>query len=122
MSTELEPITRADDRTITVTLTDLAGQPFDWTGSKLWFTAKRLVGDSDANAVIQKTSDPGGGITFPAAGTAKIEIDSADTASLPNSKVTRLFWDVQILTADGKKHTVDSGRMSVGTEITIATS
>lgn len=110
---------RGDTRTLTITVDDTDGTPYAWAGSKLWFTAKTAYTDTDTDAVIAKTSDPGEGITFPADGQAKVVIDHADTADLPNER-TVLFCDVQLLTADGDIYTIDVGQIIIGNEVTFA--
>lgn len=104
---------------LTVDLKDVGGGLYPWAGCKLWFTAKVNLFDSDANAVIRKDSDPGGGITFPSDGVAKIAIAHADTVNLPTQKVT-LHCDVQLKTAGGKINTVESGKVTVSPDATLA--
>lgn len=113
-----DPITRGDDATLTVTVTDPAGAPFALDGKTLWFTAKRKYSDPDEAAVIAKKS--GEGIELLGdPGKAVVAINAADTANLPNRETT-LVCDVQLL--DGTKvRTVARDTLTVEPDVTRTT-
>lgn len=69
------------------------GSPLDLTGYTLWFTAKRAIADTDAQAVFQLTNGAGITITDAAAGAFAINPRRADTSSLTED--VRLYVDVQ---------------------------
>lgn len=73
----------------------------DLTGCKLWFTAKERRSDDDADAILQKTSDIGGGITILDApgGLARIALTPAESALFSSARL--YFYDVQIKTPTG---------------------
>src|SRR5438034_10811155 len=76
-----------------------------WT--KFWFTAKKSIDDTDANAVMQLTSLPNGGIDpiDTAVGTYRVTISSINTDSLDNN-YKRLYCDIQGSDEDGKVWTL----------------
>lgn len=87
------------------------------TGGTIYFMAKRRLTDADADAILSKTSEEGGGITIEdaIAGTIITRIDPADSRVLSNSK-TRLCYEVEI-----EKNTniyyIDSGDLTVLPEL-----
>lgn len=110
-------IRRGDSRVLAITdAVDAAGAAYAWTDDQIRFTVKRSLADSDAEAVFQKTRESGA-IVPGAAGEATIRIDPADTAGLPDQAIV-LEWDLQVTTAAGDVHTLDSGRITVDPEVT----
>lgn len=103
-------MTRGDDRTISVTLTD--GAVFS-ESDVVRFTIKRRHGDSDANAILAR-STTAGDITI-TAGTASTSIPAAATDALPAP--VRLVYDWQAVTAAGKV-TLDKGTITVEPDVT----
>ena len=79
---------RGDDRTFTVTVTGI-----DLTAAELTFTAKRHIGDSDDDAIIQLTTPTD--IEVTSATTADINIPASATEDL--TRETLLYWDLQIV-------------------------
>lgn len=89
-------VIRGDSATLTMTLVDPAGDPYDLTDSFLWFTVRDL---------IAKTTDDGIVIDMdPTTGVAVVMIAAAETSPAPNYRVAYPY-DVQILTADGETQT-----------------
>ena len=83
MSRDLK-IFRGDSPCFEITVTQPDGGKPLVGAQKLWFTAKRLLSDSDEQAVIRKSTASGEGIVITDAeqGKATLRIDSADTASI----------------------------------------
>lgn len=106
--------------------------PFPLAGCFLWFTAKRSITDTDAQAQISKDSSPSGGIaiTDAPAGKGVLFIDPDDTANLvvPTNVAERdkssykhtLFYDLQLKTTGNEIFTVAHGRLNVEPDITQA--
>lgn len=89
-----------EDRALDVTLTEPDGvTPVDLSspGILLWFTAKRLSTDADADALIQRTRADGITTTNAVAGQVTIAIPGAATDGLAG--VVDLFCDVRMLRA-----------------------
>jgi hypothetical protein len=95
------------------------------TGAKLWFTAKRNVGDTDSLAVISLSTTAGGiTITDAAAGLAQLVIPSSATASLLTPlppAALYLFYDIQLREADATVTTMFSGKLRIMADITQST-
>ena len=77
----LSPFYRGDTKVFTLSFKDGAGNPIDITGHELWFTMKKAVDDTDANAVLQKQ------IVFPAGtdsenGTGALTLNSDETGAI----------------------------------------
>ncbi len=84
--------------------------------SKLWFTVKRSVKDTDEDAVFQKTY-PAGGVEI-SGSEALVAVGAEDVQTLLPEKDTKLVYEVQVLTADDKVWTVDSGEWTFTKQIT----
>jgi hypothetical protein len=96
--TILADLVRGDTRSITVSgLVDENGLPTTFGPTDVvTFTMKKKVSQSDAEALIQKTSEDDGGVVFvDGTDTATITITSEDWDAFPNRDV-RYVWDVQI--------------------------
>ena len=77
----LSPFYRGDTKAFNLSFKDSAGAPINITGHELWFTLKRKVTDSDANAVFQKK------VVFPAnseseGGIGTLTLDSTETGAI----------------------------------------
>jgi len=118
--TDLGKMTRGDDRSFAVTVRNPNGSLKDITGLDLWMTAKRNLGESDAEAVFQITTPTGIIIDAGAGGTATVYIVPADTADLPDQD-TVLEWDVQLKEALGQIRTVAKGILVVEPDVTEST-
>lgn len=118
-------MTRGDDRLLRFAI-KLNGSAYDLTGCTLWFTAKRLLTDSDSLAQIRKGTQPaiaGLVINTPATlGTGYISIFRADTASLPDREKHVLHFDMQLQNAAGNVHTIASGELVIDGDVTKASS
>lgn len=112
--------TRGDDHTFAIAVTNPDGTATDITGATLRWTAKTNLGDTDAQAVMVKTSltPPGSGITIdtPTSGLASLIFVPSDTLAF--LKETQLFYDLQI-TSGGKTETIDSGWVVVTMDVSI---
>lgn len=97
---------RGDDRELTITASE------DLTGCDVRFTAKARP--SSAMAVLEKSTDPGGGITIDTT-TVTVAIEAADTVDLDP---VALHWDVEIVDLADKVHTVAHGRLAILQDIT----
>lgn len=85
------------------------------------FTAKRHIGDSNADAVFQKHSGVGGCIvaTNAAGGLATITVDPADTADLDRrARPHELVYDLEL--RDGANvYTLALGTLRVSSDVTV---
>lgn len=84
------------------------------TGYTVKFTAKYRLSDSDVQAPLFAD----GTIVDGPAGTAKVVVSNSQTAAL-DPPVT-LYWDVQLRDPTGATKTVDSGKLYVEQDVTIA--
>lgn len=113
-------MTRGDTPTIDIHVVDKDGVDVDLSTVSLWFTAKRKITDTDAQAVIRKTTASGITLVSPSAGTAKIVFAVTDTINIEDPQALVLFWDLQTRTSAGVITTVDSGSMVIKAGITRA--
>ena len=113
-------VNRGDTEVFTVRLTDENGAPLNLTNLSLTFTAKRRPTDTDAQAVIQKTSTDGIAVVIPAAaGVCTVTLDPEDTAALTSASVGRsLYWDFQVDNGAGTVRTPLFGRLAVRGDMT----
>lgn len=111
---ELE-IYRGDSKTYTLTFTDGDGAAIDITGWTIFFTAKRLESDADADAVITKdvTSH-----TSPTEGLSAITLSATDT----NVNPKKYYYDIQVKKDDGSIITLTKDKLEILTDITRRTS
>lgn len=110
---------RGDTPIFEILVTNANGTVFDITGCTIYFTAKRSIDDSDANAVISATTLNGGVIITDAPnGVAQAIPTAVSTSGLTIDE--NLFWDVQIKTVGGRIHTIANGILSVVRDITRA--
>jgi hypothetical protein len=106
-------ITRGDDASLAVALTDAEGNPVD-PDTITWaaFTVKRAYRDEDIDALIRK--DLGSGISSD--GTSLlVAIAAADTAALVVPLA--LVWDIEVID-DGETHTVAAGILRIVPDVT----
>lgn len=104
---------RGDDVTFSVAVTS-SGTPVDLESTQsITFTAKRRMSDPDSAAILSKTV--GAGIEVED-NVAQVTIDRADTQDFDDT--VRLFWDVEVIDAEGLVHTVASGRLWVRADVT----
>ena len=94
---------------------------------EVWFTAKRSLGDSDLDAILQITEASGllrgdsadGSLVVldPVAGNVRLAVGATTTRLLvPRS----YLWDIQILRSDGQVQTLAEGRLVVVADVTRA--
>jgi hypothetical protein len=107
-------INQGDDETLTIVGRDAAGALQDLTDLDLYFVAKRSAFDSDASAVISKST--AGGITIDAdqvanKGKATITIAAADTRGMPSGP--SLPWSLTAVDGPGKTTTLASGQLVI---------
>ena len=116
-------VTRGDSATFTLTLTDEdTGAPVNLTGMTMTFTAKRRPTDSDAQALIAKSTADGIVIDVaPETGLATLTLDPADTEDLSPAQIGRsLYWDLQIDDMAGDVRTPLSGLLAISADMTRA--
>ena len=113
---------RGDSAQFTI-IVEQDGQAVDLVGSKLWFTAKHQYANKDNEAVMQLTTDPGGGIVLSTTvrGKALVTTSPLATRGFPDGDVA-LVYDVQMLDITGKITTVESGTLTVKPDVTRALS
>jgi hypothetical protein len=107
------------------TIVQQSGAPVNLAGALLWFTAKRRLSDTDAQAVLRLGS-PGTGltgitITDSPNGAITVTVPAGATDALPDFTVT-LYWDLQYRSAGGRVATANSGTLLVSPDVTRATS
>src|SRR5215217_6370836 len=90
----LDPIYRGDDATLKVTASFpqdipdqgiLAGDPYPLTGKEVYFTAKRKIVQTDAEAQFQKSTLTGAIVVrdAPDDHICDVQVDGEDTADMP---------------------------------------
>lgn len=108
-------MTRGDTRTLQFGSTDNLS-----LYQQIWFTVKKSVTDTDANAVMQKTL--GGGIVISTLDNTKanIVINPTDTSglSITGSSVS-LVYDIQTKDSFGNYNTPQSGAFVVNVDVTL---
>jgi hypothetical protein len=102
-------VTRGDTRTLTVTITDSAGDPYDLTDAAITFTVDDLF---DA-----KTIGSGIVVNTPASGVFTITIDPADTTDAPDARVAYPY-DIELVLSDGSVKTPQRGLFIVLPDVT----
>lgn len=114
-------MTRGDDRRLRGTVR-AEGVAADLTGYTIWFTAKRKISDTDAEAVIRLNSDSLGGVAFDTeeTGVFYVLIAASLTADLPDTEATNLLYDLQIQTPAGLTQTLAKSILRVEYDITRA--
>lgn len=85
---------RGNDRVFSLTITRADGSPVPLAGASLRFMARLSVSDTDADAVITKTTPTGITVTDASHGMVDVIIDSADTVSL--YAPCTLIYDVEL--------------------------
>lgn len=102
-----------DTKIITVTVTDDDDEAVDLTGATIRWQASRLVVDEgfDADPLISKDNDTGGGIesASPSTGVFEVTLDPDDTEDLSGL----YYHEAEVIDADGNVATVMTGRMTV---------
>jgi hypothetical protein len=114
-------MTRGDKIAFTASMTDGTGvNPADLTGITITFTAKRRKTDTDAQAIIVRSTADGIVTDYdPTTGTATITLDPEDTELLTAHVVARsLYWDVQIDDMAGDVRTPLKGLLAIDADIT----
>lgn len=120
LTTQLS-IVRGDTCAWSVAVT-FNGAVFSLVGCTLRFTVKRSPKDSDADAVITRTSVGNGiSITDAANGLAQIVLTPTHTANL--QPLENYVWDLQVTTVSGQVYTPDGlrGKISVIADVSRTT-
>ena len=112
----MEKITvkRGDSTTFDITFTDDDDAVIDLTSSTVFFTVKRKVTDTDAEAIIKKETSA---FDDPLTGVAIISLAPADTTDLSGV----YSYDVQLKDNDGNISSSDKGKFIILRDITIRT-
>lgn len=111
-------IRRGDTAALSIVAVQADGvTPQSLIGATLKFTAKAKHEDTDAAAVIAKSS-PASGITIDnaAGGLATVTLAAGDTSGFTGPRT--LQWDVQMSTGAGLVKTLDEGLLFVVPDIT----
>lgn len=107
-------ITRGDDETLTVLVTDPDNnnEPVDLTGAALTFMVKRRPVDIDDDALLVKTTADGITLSdqMTDTGEATIEIDAADTDALAAGL---FYWELQSVDVAAQVKTLARGRFAI---------
>lgn len=110
MSSNISVI-RGDDVTLTMTFRDSDGNAIDITGGTVFFTVKKRLSQTDAQAAIQKEvtshSDPTNGQT-------RVALSKTDTDITPGV----YKYDFQLRTAGGSIQSSSAGRFTVKRDVT----
>ena len=124
MITESDKITifSGDDRTLSLSVNlESDGSPVELTGAKIWFTVKSDSAETDAAALVQKRNAAAGGgdteilITDAAGGQAQIFLIPSDTE---DADAATYQYDIQVILATGKKHTITRSLFCVLADVT----
>ena len=118
-------IDQGDDETLDITVKKPDGSPASLVGCKLWFYVKSSPGDTDAAALIRKSSSINDGITMTndTGGIAEIKIKHIDTSSLPASVLGRsLPWSLQVVDAAHEITTLAKGNLIINRDLISAVS
>lgn len=107
---DLDPIQQGDDETLSITVTNPDGTPYNLTGLPLRFVAKRSLLLRDDQGEIVKTIGSGITVTNAAGGLAEVAIAGSDTRAI--NAPAFLYWDLQIKQG-GKNYTLAKGRVPV---------
>ena len=107
---------RGDNKSFTLSFTDAVGDPIDITGWKIYFTMKKSLTQSDAEADLKEDTeehdDPENGLT-------SIHLSNGQTDTLGSSELpTDYFYDIQVKKTDGSVLTVISGIIKVLADVT----
>ena len=107
---------RGDNKSFTLHFTDANGDPIDITGWKIYFTMKRTLIQSDAEADLKQDTtehdDPENGLT-------SIHLSNGQTDLLEAGELpTEYFYDIQVKKTDGSILTVVSGVIKVLSDVT----
>lgn len=116
-----DAIIRGTAYTITFRLKDEANEPVDITGYKLFFTAKKNLADTDADAFIVIDVDPGD-ITNPTQGEHIFELKGfptnpgdRDSTDIPPGSY---FWDVKWLDTNGNPGAIPHKKLKIVENVT----
>lgn len=107
-----------DDFTLLIEIVTVANDgtetAVNFTGSTARMQLKARA--TDATNLLQLTSSPAAGLSFPALGELKIELTAVQTGvTLPEAA---LFYDLQITDSLGKVRTYFTGSFSVKSDVT----
>lgn len=95
-----------DDFPYIITLSR-SGSPLDLTGYTFYFTVKKNLDDTDAEAVFKKIVTS---ISNPTQGVVTIDVDRADTL---NQTPGEYFYDIKFQDASNKVRTVVEGKFTL---------
>lgn len=92
------------------------GQPWPVAGWKFWWTVKRSESDTDAEAVVQKSTDD---VTIRTLSTTEVYVVGAP-ADTKGKDTGRCLWDFQAESPEGDVLTLERGYVVIKPEITLA--
>jgi hypothetical protein len=107
-------VTKGDDKSWNLELSDGEGTPYNITGWTVYFTIKTHLTDLDVNALIRKeiTSH-----TSPTSGITTINLSALEM----ELAVGVYYYDIQILTLENKIYTIQKGKFFVEYDVTRGT-
>jgi len=105
---------------------DISNIPVGETLTTAWFTVKRKITDTDADAIMQKVINSGSNgdgvisdIGIDGTGHVKFTLSSSETLLLSPS--SEYFYDIQVKTSGDRIFTKDFGKIIGNPQITITT-
>lgn len=108
---------RGNSKLFAFPLTDSDGDPINLTDCTVTMTAKEAYTDSDASATFAKDLDDGITVVSAVNGVITVDLEPTDTSSL-DGRTTRLVYDIQVQTLEGRVSTPVSGRLVVKPDVT----
>lgn len=113
---------RGDTGVFLLQVKDTNGNPYNITGGKVYFTAKRSPVEPDSQAVSQLSSPASGVlITDALSGKSTARMPATATVAFPDTPVV-LGYDAQLVEADGTVTTFQEGALTVEPDFTRAIS
>lgn len=105
---------RGDSNPLKITLENMEGNPVDLTGSTVFFTVKRNMQDTDANALIAKSTTTH---------TSAVDGETQITLTTTDTDITGTFYyDVQVKNSDGEIFSVIADKIIFVDDVTKRTS
>jgi hypothetical protein len=107
-------VIRRDDAEFEITFTDKDGTAINLTGGTVFFTVKKKLTDTDADAVISKEVSS---FNAPTTGIMTLSLTDTETNITPRA----YYYDVQFKDSSGTISSSERGRFYVTQDVTIRT-